>query len=230
MEPDQIARGDMRGSVPVADEIDDLHDVVPEDFVAARDALAKELKAAGKVAQAADVKKLRKPTVQAWIARTVQREHDDVVDALRHATAAVADAQEKAITSGDRDALRDATATRRDALRDVGRAVEQVLARNGRPAAHKDEVLAAIEAAVTSEVAGGTFGTRDDLVIPDREPERDVEAERRAAEQAEKDRQKALAEIDKAEAKVERARAALEDAEADLSAVMERHAGVDRDA
>src|SRR5690242_2515217 len=99
----------MPPSVPVADDIDDLADVAPEDFVAARDALAKELKAAGKVSQAAEVKKLRKPTVQAWIARTVEREHDDAVDALRAATAKVAEAQEKAITSGDRDALREAT-------------------------------------------------------------------------------------------------------------------------
>jgi hypothetical protein len=203
--------------------VEELADLPPEDFVAARDALAKQLKAEGKVTDAAEVKKLKKPTVQAWIADQVRRHHDDAVDALRAATAAVGAAQEAAITSGDRDALREATAGRKDALRDVGRAVEQVLARNGRPAAHKDEILATIEAAVTAEVAGGTFGLRDDLDLPKRkEPERDLEAERRAAE--------AKAEIEAAEARVERARKELLKAEDALAAVVERHAGVERDA
>jgi hypothetical protein len=202
--------------------IPELADVAPEDFVAARDALAKELKAAGQVKESAEVKKLRKPTVQAWIAEQVRRHHADVVDRLRESSTAVAAAQEAAITAGDRDALRDANATRKQAIRDVGRAVEQVLARNGRPAHHKDEVLAAIESAVTTEVAGGTFGLRDDLELPARrEPERDLEAERKAAE--------AAAEIEAAEARVSRARDELDRAESALAAVVERHGGVHRD-
>jgi hypothetical protein len=204
--------------------IPELADLPPEDFVAARDALAQELKAAGKAAQAAEVKKLRKPTVQAWVARAVALEHDDAVDELRSATAAVAAAQEKAIVSRKRDALGLATARRRDALRAVGRAIEQVLARNGRPAHHKDEVLAAIEAAVTSEVAGGTFGLRDDLELPAREPERDLAAERRAS------KAKAKLELDLAKANVQRAKDALDDAKAELAAVVKRHRGVERDA
>ena len=203
--------------------IEELADLPPEEFVAARDALAKGRKAAGRAAEAAEIKKLKKPTVQAWIAEQVRRHHDDVVDALREATAAVGAAQEAAINGGDRDALRDATTVRKEAIRDVGRAVEQALARNGRPAAHKDEVLAAIEAAVTAEVAGGTFGMRDDLDLPARkEPERDLEAERRAAE--------AKAEIEAAEARVDRATRELQKAEDGLAAVLERHRGVERDA
>ena len=201
----------------------ELADLPPEDFVAARDALATRLKAEGKVTEAAEVKQLKRPTVQAWITEQVRRHHDDVVDALRQASANVAAAQEKAIASGDRDALRDATADRKAALRDVGRAVEQVLARNGRPATHKDEVLAAIESAVTEEVTGGGFGLRDDVELPTRtEPTRDLEAERRAKE--------AKAEIEAAEQRVARARAELEKAEDALAAVIERHGGVERDA
>src|SRR3954447_6453182 len=99
---------------------EEVADVSPEDFVGARRALRKELKADGKVAEAAEVKKLRKPTVQAWIADQVRRHHDDAVDALRSASIAVADAQEVAITKGDRDALKAATTTRRDAIRELG--------------------------------------------------------------------------------------------------------------
>jgi hypothetical protein len=202
---------------------EELADLPPEDFVAARDALAKALKADGKVAEAAEVKKLKRPTVQAWITDQVRRHHDDVVDALRDASAAVATAQEEAISSRDRDALKQATAARKDALRDVGRAVEQVLARNGRPAAHRDEVLAAIESAVTDEVTGGGFGLRDDVNLPKRTaPKRDVEAERKATE--------ARAEIEAAEQRVERAKTELSKAEESLAAVVKRHAGVQRDA
>jgi hypothetical protein len=205
---------------------EELADISPEDFVAARDALAKELKAAGKVAEAAEVKKLRKPTVQVWIAEQVRRHHADVVDALRQASSAVADAQEKAITSGDRDALKEATTERRDAIRAVGRAVEQVLARNGRPDSYKDDVLSELEAEITAEVAGGTFGLRDDLELPAPRkqalPKPDPEVERR----------KALAkqEISEARERVRAARDALAEAESDLAAVVERHRGVEGDA
>jgi hypothetical protein len=146
--------------------LDELDDVAPEDFVAARDALAKALKAEGKVKDAAEVKKLKKPTVPVWIADQVRRHHDDAVDALREAASAVATAQEQAIATGDRDALKAATARHKDARREVGKAVEQVLARNGRPATYKDDVLTAIDAAVTDEVTGGAFGMRGDVDLP----------------------------------------------------------------
>jgi hypothetical protein len=210
-------------------DLDELNDVAPEDFVAARDALAKALKAEGKVKDAADVKALKKPTVPVWIAEQVRRHHDDVVDALRDAASAVASAQEAAIATGDRDALKAATAAHKDARRDVGKAVEQVLARNGRPATYKDDVLGAIDAAITDEVTGGAFGMRSDVDLPKAKgpTKAELEAARKERERA---AAKAKAEIEKAEARVERARAELEDAESDLAAVMERHAGVDADA
>jgi hypothetical protein len=210
--------------------LDELADVPPEEFIAARDALAKQLKADGKVAEAAEVKALRKPTVQQWVADQVRRHHDDAIDDLRAASAAVARAQEELITSGDRGALKDATVRRRDALKQVGVAVDQVLARNGRPATHRDDVLAELEAAITAEVAsGGAFGLRDDIELPTRKPAptRDRAAEKR---EAEKRAAQARREIDAAEERVRRAREELERAESDLAAVMERHAGVERDA
>ena len=47
--------------------IDDLYAVPLEDFVAARDELAKELNAAGDGDEAERVKSLRKPTATAWV-------------------------------------------------------------------------------------------------------------------------------------------------------------------
>ena len=201
------------------DERDELADLSPEEFVSARNQLAKRLKREGNADLAAEVSKRRKPTLSEWIADQVRRHDADVVDALRAASLDVAAAQEAVITGGDRDALRAATERRREALRAVGRAVEQVLARNGRPAQHRDEVLSAIEADVTAEITSGSFGMRDDLELPDRpRKERaqrpDAAAERRAAERR--------AAIEAAEARVRRARQELETAEAALEAVRTR--------
>ena len=76
------------------DEPADLADVPPEEFVGARDALAKQLKADGKATEAAEVKKLRKPTVTRWVADQVRRHHADDVETLRAALSSVAAAQD----------------------------------------------------------------------------------------------------------------------------------------
>jgi hypothetical protein len=202
------------------DERDELADVRPEEFVAARDAAAKRLRSEGKAAEAAEVKKLRKPTVTRWVADQVLRHHAREVDALRAALTGVAGAQEAAITRGDREALADATAQRREAMTALGRAVDDVLARDERPAHHHDEVLGSIEAEVTAEVAsGGTFGVRDDLALPDLPAKKPARRDR-VAERREAQSQKA---IEAAEARVARAREELANAEAALAALRERH-------
>jgi hypothetical protein len=204
------------------DERDDLADVPPEEFVAARDAVAKRLKSEGKSDEAAAVKRLRRPTVTRWVADQVLRHHAREVDAFRSAVRRVAAAQEAAVTGGDRASLADATAERRVAVTALGGAVDDVLARDDRPRHHHDEALGAIEADVTAEVAsGGTFGIRDDLELPERpatpgkKPAKDRVAERREAQ--------ARAALDAAEARVARAREELANAEATLSELQERH-------
>jgi hypothetical protein len=200
-------------------DVDELADVPPEEFVAARDELAKKLKAEGNDDEAAKVKKLRKPTVTQWVTDQVRRHHAGEVDALRAASSDVARAQEAAVTQGDRDALRDATAKRRKALDGVGRAVDGVLASGGRAAQYRDDVQNAIEAGVIDDIASGTFGLREDLELPRRptkkQPARDRVAERRAAE--------ATKAIEAAEGRVRRARDDLEKAESELAALRERH-------
>ena len=202
------------------DERDDLADVPPEEFVAARDAVARKLKSEGKSDEAAEVKKLRKPTVTRWVADQVLRHHAREVDGLRSAMRRVALAQEAAVTRGDRDALADATTERRAAMAALGKAVDDVLARDERPRHHHDEVLGAIEADVTADVAsGGTFGLRDDLELPERPARkpapRDRVAERREAQ--------ARAAVESAQARVARAREELANAEAALAELRERH-------
>ena len=215
-----VASPRVRDSGQVQNEMGDLADLPPEEFVPARNQLAKRLRAEGNAALSAEVKKLRKPTVSQWIAEQVRRHDDGVVAALRAASSDVAAAQEAVITGGDRDALRDATAKRREALDAVGRAVDEVLTRTGRGPQHREEVLRAIEADATAEVATGSFGLRDDLELPDRpetEGRRDHAAERRAAE--------ARVAIEAAEARVRRARQELEAAESAWEAIVASHGG-----
>jgi hypothetical protein len=213
----------VRGSQPMPDELEDLADVPPEGFVAARDELVKRLKADGKATEAAEVKKLRKPTVTRWVADQVRRHHAEEVETLRSALSNVAAAQETAITSGDRGALAEATAQRRDAMTALSRAVDDVLAAGERPVLHRDEVLGAIEADVTAEVASrGTFGVRDDLEVPERAARKS--ARDRVAERREEN---ARAAIEAAEARVARAREELEAAQAALEALRERRGGAD---
>ena len=150
----------------MTDPAEELADLPPEAFVAARNALVKRLKAEGDTAGAAAVKELRKPTVAQWIAAQVRRHDAEAVDALRAAVRDVAAAQEAAITSGDREVLRSASAQRRDAVEALRGVVDDVLARNSRPANLRDDVVNTIESEVTAEVASGTFGLRDDFQVP----------------------------------------------------------------
>ena len=53
--------------------MDELFDLPPTEFIAARDALAKQLKADGDAGAAAEVKALRRPSVAAWAVNQVAR-------------------------------------------------------------------------------------------------------------------------------------------------------------
>ena len=185
---------------------EELLDVDPERFVAERDALAKRLKAEGKVAESAAVKKLRKPTVAQWATAQVARRAPDAVAEVRAASEAVAEAQTAAVGGGDRDALKAAMTARRESVRALGKAVDVVLKELGRPASQRDEVLAAVDAAITESVAQGTtFGLPDDVTLaPRAEPEPEPEPDPRVVE--------AEAALARAEADLEEAEEALADA------------------
>ncbi|MEN3539013.1 hypothetical protein AAH991_28145 [Microbispora sp. ZYX-F-249] len=59
-----------------------LYGMVPEEFTTARDALAKEVKAAGDAALAKRIKALRRPTVVAWAVNRTARERGDELGRL----------------------------------------------------------------------------------------------------------------------------------------------------
>jgi hypothetical protein len=124
-----------------------------EEFVPARDALAKELRAGGDRDGAAAVKKLAKPTRAAWAVNRLVRDRPDEIAALVEAGAALAGAQEQLLDGADADVLRSAAVAAR-ALVDALAAEAPV------DGAARDKVRATLHAAtvdpeVRAEVAAG---------------------------------------------------------------------------
>lgn len=93
---------------------DDLYRLDPGEFVAARDALARRLRADGQRDLAARVAKLRRPSAAAWALNKAAREHPDLLDAALRAGRELRDATEAAL-GGDASGLRAASAAERSA-------------------------------------------------------------------------------------------------------------------
>jgi hypothetical protein len=113
--------------------VDALFSSRPEEFVAARDALARALKAEGSADAAAEVKRLRRPTLGAWTLNQLARTSRDDLDALARAGADLLAAQ-SAGPPGAAERIRRATAARRDAMDRLLRAASSVLTGAGHPA------------------------------------------------------------------------------------------------
>ena len=92
---------------------DDLYGLAPSEFVAARDALVRRLRAEGDRAQATAVQQLRRPTATAAALNLAARAHPDLVEQVLDATQRL----RKAIEGGDRDQVRAAMADERAATR-----------------------------------------------------------------------------------------------------------------
>lgn len=124
----------------------------PEEFIAARDRLAGDLKDAGKADEAAEVKKLRRPSVVAWAVNAASRERPEDVEALRAAGQALRRAQRKALSGGGGEDLRHATDARRvliQSLTDAG-----VAAIGERGGTHRDAIAATFDAASVDDELG----------------------------------------------------------------------------
>jgi hypothetical protein len=75
---------------------DQLYRLPPDRFIEARNARAKEIAASGDRPTAAAVRKFPKPSVAAWLANVLVREHRDVIDDLLDLGRALRLAQEQA--------------------------------------------------------------------------------------------------------------------------------------
>jgi hypothetical protein len=120
----------------VEEAADELYALSPREFTAARDARAKEAKDAGDKEAAAEIKALRKPTVTAWLANQLVRQHADEVrpllelgSALREATATVSGPQLRELSRQRNDVVRALVRQARRLAADAGQAVSEEVAR-----------------------------------------------------------------------------------------------------
>lgn len=214
----------------VGEAADELYGLTPKEFVAARDARAEELKAAGEADAAREVAALRRPTVPAWLANQLVREHADEIDplielgaGLREASAALSGPKLKELSKQRgqlvqalvRQARKDAHAAGQAVTEDAARGLEQTL-----HAALADERAGELlrEGRLSEVLQHDAFGTDPGGAVVRRRPaprrasrsaptpEERERAERRAALEAE------LAEAWKAARDAADARADAEDA------------------
>ena len=142
----------MTDSIDLETRLDEVFTSEPKGFTAARDALVRDLKAADRADEAAEVKALRKPTVAVAAVNRVARTHPDEVAALVEIGAELAALQADA--NADRDELRDLTRQRRTLLMQL---TEHAATTTERPDGARPSITATLDTASLDE------GLRDDL-------------------------------------------------------------------
>lgn len=128
------------------DAADELYALPPEEFVEARNALAKRVKSEGSADVAARIKALRKPTLAAWLTNQLVRQHSDEVAAL----AELGERMRKAMSGMDGAALRELTAERKKQVDTLLKAARKVAEDAGQKAGAElvEAVAASLEAAL----------------------------------------------------------------------------------
>jgi DNA repair exonuclease SbcCD ATPase subunit len=106
----------------------------PDEFVGARNALAKQLRGEGDREGAAALAALRRPSWTDWALNSAASEHAELVDAFAEAAASMRAAQERALEGGSVD-LRAAINDLRERSAALARAAGSVLTGSGRGAA-----------------------------------------------------------------------------------------------
>jgi len=130
------------------DDVDQLFELPPEEFTAARDELVKRMAGEGRAEESRTIKALRRPTVAAWAVNQLVRRRPKDIDALLEAGASLRKAQRK-VLSGIRSAeFREASERRRRLVTGLVRMAEDILREAGRSSAGAGEaVRSTLEAA-----------------------------------------------------------------------------------
>jgi hypothetical protein len=114
----------------MADSADDLFGLPLDEFTAARNALAKALKAAGDPT-ADEVKALAKPSLPAWAINQLARRSPQAIDTLLDAGERLRKAQSEALGGGDPAQLRAALGAEREAVAQLTSEAELILRDGG---------------------------------------------------------------------------------------------------
>lgn len=111
----------------MADEVDRLYELPLEEFIAARNELAKRL-------GDASIKQLKKPSVPAWTVNQLARRREVDVRRLLRAGEQLEQAQRDAVSGGDQHAFESARGAERDAVRRLRSEAVYLLETGGHPA------------------------------------------------------------------------------------------------
>jgi hypothetical protein len=143
------------GSLEKDAEVDGLYAQAPNEFVRARDELARRRKDEGQAEEAAAIKALRRPSVAAWAVNQVTRRWPGEVAELLAAAEELRRLQRRAASGVRAEGFQRATGRRRRAIAALARRASDVLAASGRhsPGASK-AAWATFEAASVDEEAG----------------------------------------------------------------------------
>jgi hypothetical protein len=126
----------------------ELYAASPEEFVLVRTRLAGELRDAGDMAAATEVRGRRRPNLAAWACNQLARQHADEVGELLEATRRVAAAQGSAARGGEGDALRREGRARQELVAHLAdQGVALLRGRAPKPEAYRDSITATLDAA-----------------------------------------------------------------------------------
>jgi len=208
----------MSATVDLEKELDLLYGLPPAEFTAARDALAKKLKADGDKDAAARVKGLRKPTAGASVVNRLARDERMNVRALLTAGERLREAQTKLLQGGAPDPVHKAAADERKAIGALlaaarrqanGDAVLRRVEETLRAAAVDDEARHLLEQGrLTRELEPVGFGLAD-LPVP-------TKLRRKSPPRPNAKERKRLEELARAQAALEAARRRAEAAEREV--------------
>ncbi len=139
----------------IEEQIDGLYGLPLEEFTAARDGLARTLRAEGSRTAADEVKRLRKPNLVGWALNQVRNQHPDRVSELLAAGQRLQDAQRQLVSGGERGLLRSAVSEERELVEEVVSLAERQLAAAGHnaPAALQGKLWATAHAAAAGSEA-----------------------------------------------------------------------------
>jgi DNA repair exonuclease SbcCD ATPase subunit len=136
-------------------ELDDLFGLPAGEFTAARNDLAKRLKAAGETEQAENVRGLAKPTVPAWAVNQLARAEKSKVRRLLEAGEKMRAAHERALSDRAGEDFRKATETERALVQELTDDARGLLEGAGNPASDQvvKRISETLRAASTDEEA-----------------------------------------------------------------------------
>ncbi|MGE5290759.1 MAG: hypothetical protein ACM3ML_26920 [Micromonosporaceae bacterium] len=137
--------------VNLARVADELYGLAPADFRAARDERANQARAAGDRELSDAIKKLRRPTMSAWMVNRLVHEAADEIGRLLELGASLREAQQ----SLDGDRLRELSAERRQVVRGLTQEAKRLAAETRQPVSDQAEreVEATLEAALADPAA-----------------------------------------------------------------------------